>query len=248
MIRRKLWMNQDIVPELEQIGLAETPAALWRVMRRYFRSRGFEGLVYFLANRHTRGVVRGFTLIHRGFPKAVTQRYIDEAQGGIDPGPGFALAQGRPVRWSESFQSMDLDEEQTNFRDAMRGVNLGDGYYLPVYGPRGRHGTVSIGNMRDPGVLDTAPLDEMHLIAQAAHMRLCHLVPDSTLLENPLSARELEILEWVARGKSNGVIAEILDLSAGTVDTYLRRIFGKLDVSDRTSAAVRGVSMGLIVA
>lgn len=241
-------MNQDIVPELDQIGQAETPAALWRVMRRYFRGRGFRGMVYFLANRHSRGAVRGFAVIHRGFPRAVTRRYIDEGLGARDPGPGFALAQGCPVRWTESFSSMDLDEEQRNFRDAMREVNLGDGYYLPVYGPRGRHGTVSIGHLRHADALDKAPLDEMHLIAQAAHMRLCQLLPDSILLEKPLSARELEILEWVARGKSNSVIAEILDLSAGTVDTYLRRIFVKLDVSDRTSAAVRGVGMGLIAA
>ena len=50
----------------------------------------------------------------------------------------------------------------------------------------------------------------------------------------------------MAQGKSNGVIADILSISPGTVDTYLRRIFEKLDVTDRTSAAVKGVSMGLI--
>ena len=40
----------------------------------------------------------------------------------------------------------------------------------------------------------------------------------------------------------------ILSLSGATVDTYLRRIYEKLDVSDRTSAAVVGVGMGLIAA
>ncbi|MGE4429132.1 MAG: autoinducer binding domain-containing protein [Sphingobium sp.] len=241
-------MNQDIVPELDQIGLAKTPGELWRTMRRYFRGRGFEGLGYFLANRHARSPVRGFALIHRGFSREVSRRYIDEGWGTKDPGPAFALAQGCPVRWSDSFRSMDMDEEQAHFLAAMREVNLGDGYSLPVYGPRGRHGALAIGNARRADALNKAPLDEMHLIAQAAHMRLCQLLPDTILLDKPLSARELEILEWVARGKSNGVIADILDLSAGTVDTYLRRIFDKLDVSDRTSAAVRGVGMGLIAA
>ena len=78
-------------------------------------------------------------------------------------------------------------------------------------------------------------------------MRLCQILPDRPL-EKPLSARELEILDWVARGKSNSVIADILSLSGATVDTYLRRIYDNLDVSDRTSAAVRGVGMGLIAA
>jgi len=86
------------------------------------------------------------------------------------------------------------------------------------------------------------------MVAQATHMRLCQLLPERPHLEKPLSARELEILDWVARGKSNSVIADILSLSGATVDTYLRRIYEKLDVSDRTSAAVVGVGMGLIAA
>ena len=71
---------------------------------------------------------------------------------------------------------------------------------------------------------------------------------DELTADRQLSSREKEILDWVARGKSNSVIAEILEISPGTVDTYMRRIYVKLDVSDRTSAAVKGVGMGLIAA
>jgi DNA-binding CsgD family transcriptional regulator len=75
------------------------------------------------------------------------------------------------------------------------------------------------------------------------------LRPDRPVeIDNPLSARELEILRWVAQGKSNVVIADILQISSGTVDTYLRRVFEKLNVADRTSAAVKGVGLGLIAA
>jgi len=241
-------MNVDILPELDLIGQAESPRALWRPLRRYFRARGFEGLAYFVASPQARGAIRGFTVFHRGFPRAVTRRYIDEGWGARDLGPAHAIAQGVPVRWSDGTRLLESDDGHAAFRDAMHAVGLGDGYNLPVYGPRGRNGAIAVGNPLRESALANAPLDEMHLIAQAAHMRLCQLLPDLNLPGPGLSARELEILEWVARGKSNGVIAEILDLSAATVDTYLRRIFGKLDVSDRTSAAVRGVGMGLIAA
>ena len=61
-----------------------------------------------------------------------------------------------------------------------------------------------------------------------------------------LSAREAEVLCWVARGKSNGAIAEILGISAHTVDAHLRRIYLKLGVVDRLSAALRALGFGLI--
>ncbi len=66
-------------------------------------------------------------------------------------------------------------------------------------------------------------------------------------LELPaLSRREVEVLGWVARGKSNGLIGEILGISSATVDAHLRRIYLKLGVFDRISAAVRGIGTGLI--
>ena len=61
-----------------------------------------------------------------------------------------------------------------------------------------------------------------------------------------MSPREIEILRWIARGKSTPVIAEILGISRHTVDTLMRRIFEKLSVHDRTAAAVKGLQMGLL--
>lgn len=62
----------------------------------------------------------------------------------------------------------------------------------------------------------------------------------------PLSRREQEILGWIAMGKSNPVIAEILDISPHTVDTHLRRAFQKLGTHDRTTAAIRAINLGLV--
>ncbi len=61
-----------------------------------------------------------------------------------------------------------------------------------------------------------------------------------------LSARQKEILSWVALGKSNSVIASILEISPHTVDTHLRRAFERLGTTDRTVAAIRGIEAGLI--
>jgi transcriptional regulator EpsA len=51
-----------------------------------------------------------------------------------------------------------------------------------------------------------------------------------------LSARELEVMEWVRMGKTNSEIAMILNLSTFTVKNHMRRIYKKLDVLNRAQA------------
>lgn len=53
-----------------------------------------------------------------------------------------------------------------------------------------------------------------------------------------LTLRESEVLVWLARGKSNSEIAQILDISPRTINTHLVQIFRKLGVENRTSAAI----------
>ena len=54
-----------------------------------------------------------------------------------------------------------------------------------------------------------------------------------------LTQRESEVLLWIAKGKSNRDIAEILGLSARTVNKHLEQIYIKLGVENRASAAVK---------
>lgn len=55
----------------------------------------------------------------------------------------------------------------------------------------------------------------------------------------PLSAREREVLELLAEGRSNGQIARDLGLSIKTIQNHVSRILDKLQVGDRTQAALR---------
>ena len=52
-----------------------------------------------------------------------------------------------------------------------------------------------------------------------------------------LTERQIEVLSWVARGKTNAEIGQILSLKTGTIGKYLERIFPKLGVENRTAAA-----------
>ena len=63
--------------------------------------------------------------------------------------------------------------------------------------------------------------------------------------ETGLTARELEVLEMVARGLPNRAVAEELFLSDQTVKRHLRKVYRKLGVANRTEAALTAYRLGL---
>lgn len=102
----------------------------------------------------------------------------------------------------------------------------------------------------------TKPIDCQELLARvAAHLRTARRIraahsiprpaaPNMQSLEGKhhlakrfsLTERELEVLHWVTCGKTNKDIADILGLSARTVNKHLEHIFVKLGVETRTAA------------
>jgi DNA-binding NarL/FixJ family response regulator len=64
--------------------------------------------------------------------------------------------------------------------------------------------------------------------------------------QEALSAREIEILEHVARGRTNKAIGAALFISEATVKTHLLHIFAKLEVQDRTQAVTVALDRGIL--
>jgi LuxR family maltose regulon positive regulatory protein len=69
--------------------------------------------------------------------------------------------------------------------------------------------------------------------------------PESDLIE-PLSERELRVLQLIAEGLTNPEIAPRLFLALNTVKTHSSNIYGKLDVHSRTQAVARARALGLL--
>ena len=83
----------------------------------------------------------------------------------------------------------------------------------------------------------------------AAFGELDEIHPSSFIpqpLPEPLSEREIEVLQLVAQGFSNREISEQLFLALDTVKGHNRRIFGKLNVQNRTEAAARARELRVI--
>jgi LuxR family maltose regulon positive regulatory protein len=72
--------------------------------------------------------------------------------------------------------------------------------------------------------------------------------PAPSVLVEPLSAREIEVLALMAQGLSNDEIARRLVLSLSTVKWHSANIYGKLGVKNRTEAAARARSLSILPA
>ena len=66
------------------------------------------------------------------------------------------------------------------------------------------------------------------------------------MMRTNLTARELEVLNMLARGLTNKQIGRALDISDNTVRNHVNSIIEKLEVSDRTEAATTAIHRGII--
>jgi len=64
--------------------------------------------------------------------------------------------------------------------------------------------------------------------------------------DDAITARELDVLQGIAKGNSNKIIASYLNISEHTVKNHLRNILSKLDASDRTHAVMIALKRGFL--
>jgi LuxR family maltose regulon positive regulatory protein len=95
-----------------------------------------------------------------------------------------------------------------------------------------------------PQVRHAAPEFVDELLATSTHVPELSPSPDSPY--EPLSERELEVLNLVSKGYSNRQIAEALYITLGTVKKHLNNIFGKLQVKNRTQSVTRARELNLL--
>jgi DNA-binding NarL/FixJ family response regulator len=64
--------------------------------------------------------------------------------------------------------------------------------------------------------------------------------------DDAITARELDVLRGIAKGRSNKIIASSLNISEHTVKNHLKNILSKLDASDRTHAVMIALKRGFL--
>jgi transcriptional regulator EpsA len=89
-------------------------------------------------------------------------------------------------------------------------------------------------------------IPHLHVILSRLMVAGIKPLQTSTTQNKTITSREAEILQWVHEGKTNQDIADTLHISALTVKNHVQSILRKLDVQNRSHAAVKAMNLGLI--
>lgn len=173
--------------------------------------------------------------------------YAENGFHRIDPTLHSARRSIAPVDWKRLQRNNDFAKVFQNARDF--GITE-RGLTIPVRGPYGDTGMLSITTdctdseweKRIPSIIG-----DLQSVAVHVHDQVMTSDTLSQMLRYPqLSTREREILQWIAAGKSQQDIGDILGISHRTVEVHLRSTRDKLYSLTTPQAVARAVSLGLI--
>lgn len=208
-----------------------------------FRSLGWQAAYFVFPVNAERGPKRLMTNI--GFPDEWEKAY----RAGLhrfDPLPDIARKLAHPFSWTHLPASLSLTSEELGYLASLSDWGMSAGVGVPTYGPRGRVGYVGIGLPESEDLAEAPDFARLRIAAESSFLRYCDITLGETPSTIPLSGRERDVLQLIARGLQKAEIADALSISKNTVDTYFRRIYSKLEVSDRAAAVTIGLSQGLI--
>tara|TARA_R110001599_G_scaffold223639_1_gene422818 strand:- start:22941 stop:23657 length:717 start_codon:yes stop_codon:yes gene_type:complete len=209
-------------------------------------AKGVVAISYHLTPPFYSQVSKRSSVFHFGYSKEKVATYLDPEIMESDPIPDHVMSVGHVMTWQQIITGITLSENHQKFIKLWKEQGLSDGVAVPLFGPKSRNSYFSMNFDKSIDADDQQRILPLVSIAQSSHRRICAIINQAEVVTPLLSERENEVLYWISRGKSNGDMATILAISEATIDTYVRRLFKKLNVHDRISAVIVGLSSSLI--
>ena len=206
---------------------------------------GFDAFLY--RGRFQTGGTRFVEQVASNHSPSWRRRYEEAAYAQIDPTVAHACISLSPLVWSDD---MYVGAQQHAFRKEAQRHGLLEGMTLPVHSRNGDVALLSLSLSRS----DEAARRHVHgmlmwgaLLASLTHEAMRRIVKDSGAFQAPkLTKREIEVLQWIADGKSNWEISKVIDISEHGVSHHVRNILLKFDVTSRHQAVAQAVVFGLL--
>lgn len=178
------------------------------------------------------------------YPAGWRSRYKEAGYLETDPTVLHGRRSQAPVTWND-----DLFAQTPDFWTEARSFGLREGWAQSSIDGRGVAGMLTLSRSRQklsPAELRAkdAPMRWLVNVSHVAFSRM--LTPKLDPAPEPsLTEREVEVLKWIADGKTSRDTAEILGISIETVNFHMKNAISKLGAPNKTAAAVRAAILGL---
>lgn len=239
-------MGETLLTFLEQSAEAESVSALCQAFKTFVEGFGVEAFGYQVLPSPFDAADSSFAFEYNTFPETMHKAYLEERLFEHDPVTNRAATALHPQYWFEVEQTSPGTRFSQRLFALLREAGFADGFTIPVFGPYGFAAFVACGRFSGPFSLAQIQLRILQLASQELYNRTLMIRDEEAPAPPHLSEREVEVLQWLARGKSNAVIAAILGVSPHTVDTIMRRAFVKLNASNRIAAVLKALRSGII--
>jgi LuxR family transcriptional regulator, quorum-sensing system regulator BjaR1 len=180
-------------------------------------------------------------------PQEYINRYVEQNYFIRDPVIAELRRNLNPYSWSDIREKRDLKKSEKIIMDEARDFGARDGFTIPIVT---LSGSVSLfcpcGLEPDLSERARAALEIIGIYSHHALKRALVQKQREDAARPSLTPREREIMQWVAVGKTDEEIADILSISTTTVTSHVENAKQKLDAFRRTYAVVQAIRFGEI--
>ena len=228
---------------LAAIDTAKTKEAIIEHLSNYLLFYGFKTFaISQLANPAQRPLDTRIAIAT--WPKEYLELRASEPDELHDPIIREAWRCDKPFRWSQAYAR--AGKKGKAMMDRARDFGLCDGLVFPIRSLDSMPGGVSLAG--ETQQLSDQDVRLLHLVSIHAYDRLEYLNgPGIKPLQVELSPRELEVVNWLAGGKTHRDIAVILKLSEKTVEKYSAAAREKLEALNSAHAVNNAIRVGLVL-
>jgi DNA-binding CsgD family transcriptional regulator len=226
--------------------LHEDPAVVLEAFWEEARESGVQRCSLFVVPPFHSASTEGAKQFWWGYHPDWIAHYFRARPSHRDEVPDYVIDHGKAMLWSDAVKMVPETDENRQLKAAFFAYHRNDAVSSPLYGPNGNNALLTFSFGIELETADDPRVKAIVATANRAFASYVLRVQSENAAATPLSPRELEIVALSAKGQSNKELARALGISPSSVDTYMRRIFAKLGVTDRVQAVLRCLSLGLV--
>jgi LuxR family transcriptional regulator, quorum-sensing system regulator BjaR1 len=237
----------DVFEALFKLDRCLTALNLQDELLDFVRKYGFRGYTLAVERQINSTRIRIHSLV--AWPKLLSSSFLDSELVHRDPVVMRSHTEKKPFVWDLSIYD-PADPCHARILDIRHECKVTGGICVPVRGAMGDTAILFISGRDFPA----GPQTLMALRVLTAHVTAClhglrmadavQAKPSSHYYKgNRLTAREREVMSWIALGKSSRDVAVIMGISEHTVNDHIARAMGKLSAANRTDAVIRALML-----